>query len=44
MYLYMFIVNTCELVENLEPIHIIGVSEAYKTMSDEDLYKFSKAI
>jgi len=44
MYVYMFIVNTCELVGNLDPIHIIAVTEAYKIMTDEDLFKFSKTI
>jgi len=36
IYIYMFIVNTCELVNSkiesnkLEPIHVITVSEFYK--------------
>jgi len=31
----MFIVNTCELVSKLEPIHVITVSEFYKVMNED---------
>jgi len=41
IYLYLFITNTCEIVEGLTPAHIITICQLYRQMSDEQLKAYS---